>query len=119
MEKKGIMTMRQVRELYGIPLTAKDFVPEPGPCDNRDLFLPLAEVPDYLMDPKKAEEARILLNRCTLVVSPWGDFQSKKDTEEYKVSAGKFKEITGVDVWDILTEARYQRDKELHVDSID
>ncbi len=94
-----------MREMYGIPLEVDDFITRPEPCGNPNLFLPFPTIPIYLMDSQKAVEAQVLLDKCTSMVGSWGEKKSKKDTEEFQNASSAFKDITGIDAWEIISEA--------------
>jgi hypothetical protein len=109
----NFISVREMREKYGIKLEVQDFVSKMGPCENPNFFLPVPEVPEYLMDPQKAEKAKELLEICVQLANPWGDQRSGKEDPHFKEAANSFKEITGVGVLDIMNEACSRRDEQL------
>lgn len=113
---KQILNLRELREASGIPLGVDDFITKLGPYENPRLFIPIPIVPAQLMDYNKASEAQSLLSKCIRVVGPWGDRESQKESSDFKRVAEQFKKITGVDAWEIISEARSRRDALLEID---
>lgn len=112
-DPKRLMTIREMRRTNSVPLEADDFVRPLDPCGNPKLYLPYPYIPRHLVDPEKFNELEKLLDTCMDVVSPWGDFASKKTNNRYIQASERFKQLTGVDVWDIFTEARGKREQYL------
>jgi len=104
MEKGSFKTLKEFREVAGIPLTTEDFVSSQKPCER--FYVPAPKVPRYLM-PKGNEDAiEQALQRCTSIVGTWGDLASERYTPEFEQSASIFKALTGVDAWDVISLAR-------------
>ncbi len=101
------LTLRQFREKHNIPLTVDDFIKGHEPCENPDLYFPYPIIPHHLMDPDKAIEAEKLFEQCSQIVGDaFGSYASKKDTPKFQELSKQFKELTGVDPWEIMQEAR-------------
>ena len=102
-----LLTLRQFREHFGIQLSVGDFIAKPEPCEPRWAYFPVPKIPKHLMDADKADKTEELFNKCVGIVGDaFGSFSSKRDTPEFKELACQFKELTGIDPWEIMMEAR-------------
>ena len=104
--EKQLVSMRELREMAGMELEVDDFISRPEPCGNPDLYWPTPAIPHYLMDSENTKEAQNLLDNCTQIVGTWGEKGSLKDTEDFQKVSANFKEVTGIDAWEIISEAR-------------
>ena len=102
--KKELVSIIELCE--GIELEVDDFISKPEPCGRKDLYLPSPTIPQHRMAPEKAKEASLLLDRCTAIVGAWGERGFLKDTEDFQKVSADFKEVTGIDAWEIISEAR-------------
>lgn len=100
------LTLKEALADIKIDLEVDDFIRKRRHHVPKALFLPIPEVPRNLMDEESADKAERLLEEAREIVGPFGAYISKKDTEEFQAISSAFEELTGVDVWEIISEAR-------------
>ena len=99
-----LVTLRQLWQEGGLSFQPRHFVSEPPPHSKFPFPAPL--IPRHLMNKAEADQAEAALKQCTGIIGPWGSRSSRVSLPEFKEAARIFRDITEVNVTEVIELAR-------------